>query len=902
MEPDKNQDKESDSLNPGQTDYDNKFNGLAKAEKDGTINDAKPTKEEKTSDKESESTKIKDKEEDQPGNWKDRFSGSKNNSKSKNKFSGFKKKGPMTTIILTLVGGGIGIGGLLSPGLLLVNLKEVMVNKFNAQLASMDRLTIETYKSKLTGGVGICGSTVSIRCKYSSMSDRQMKRFANAGITVEVDPDGKNLIGRNRVTGLTMEGRTIKASGLIDELNKNPKFRASVKKAYNPLFAGFADKIWNKTLFKFRITEKGIVIEGNTDAEKARSIQEDTKNPAISSEDIDVNNKKPSPDNYKNADGSLREAEFNNATKNFNDAVAASKKLASEAANIAEEVAGTGLKAATKAGASLAKNTLSLTGAVDNICTVYGTLRAVGFAAKTVRVLQLARYAMLFLKIADQIKAGGNPNPVDVTYLAGILTRDVVGTIKRKTATESFGYRFAAFGERGKMPSTAMQFLAGGGLAGDMIALTTVFDSVLGEFPHKTCRLVNNMLFQFASVTGGIVLAVFSAGATVTLGAVVQGVLTTAVGVATIFLPALLKDIVAGVAVDSDTVGDPAGNAITSGASGLQGEAAMLGGNSPLTPQQAVPYQALSESTIAQYNEEDRLSRSPFDVTSKNTFLGNLLFKLTPTISKASSISGVLTSIASILPTSLKLISPITKAADIGDFTYCADEDYKSMNIATDPFCNISYGIPKEDLSIGPITVIDNMIQNGDIDENGNIKDGPYKYFTEQCGAARTDPLGYTGTSFDGDKGEICMNNETNKMNKYYYLYQIYQRVEAGMDGSDEALNLAEEANGGMNADISFYNSSLGTYAVGSNQPEVNDSAYIEDINITENPTNQEDNSNTINFNNQTTTQNKTLDKDKSDRSNNNFICKMSDINNQITDINYLCGKTNLIINRVYAL
>ncbi|MEI6054359.1 MAG: hypothetical protein WCQ49_03275, partial [Candidatus Saccharibacteria bacterium] len=712
MEPEKSQDKASDSLNPGQTDYDSKFNGLAKAEKDGTIDDSKKSEEKGTSDKESESSKIKGKEEDQPGGWKDKFSGNKKGGKSNSKFGGLKKKGPMTTIILTVLGGGLGIGGLLSPGLLIVNLKEVMVNKFNAQLASMDIRTTKMYRSKLTGGVGICGATINIKCKYSSMSDRQIKRFKNAGIEVEIDPDGKTL-GRNRVTGLKMEGSqtTIKANQLTDELNKNPKFRASVKKAYNPLFAGFADKIWNKTLFKFKITEKGIKIEGDTDAEKAKSIQEDTKNPAVSSEEVDIG-KKPSAEDpeFLDENGKVKQAELDNATKNFEEAASTGKKLAKEGAEIAEEIAEGGVKAATKAATSL-KNAVSLTGAVDTVCTLYGTLRAVGFAAKTVRALQLARYAMLFLKIADQIKAGGNPNAVDVTYLAGILTKDALGTVKRKTATESFGYRFAAYGERGVMPTTAMQFLAGGGLAGDMINLTAVFNKILGNSPQTVCKFINNIVFQFASTAGGIALAVMSFGGTVTAGAVIQTVLGVAAGVATIFLPALLKDIIAGVVVDKDTVGDLAGDAITSGASGLQGASAMMGGNSPLTPEQAVDYQALSESTIAQYNEEDRLSRSPFDITSKNTFLGNLLFKLTPAISKASSISGSLSSIASLLPNSIKLLSPMTKAADTGDYTVCTDEDYKSMHIATDPFCNISYGIPKQDLGIDPITVIENMIQ-----------------------------------------------------------------------------------------------------------------------------------------------------------------------------------------------
>ena len=77
---------------------------------------------EKTDDKSS----IKDREESGSnvvqGPWGNKVTG-KQAGPTKGKFNlaGLKKKGPLTTIILTLVGGGIGIGGLLSPSLLLVN-------------------------------------------------------------------------------------------------------------------------------------------------------------------------------------------------------------------------------------------------------------------------------------------------------------------------------------------------------------------------------------------------------------------------------------------------------------------------------------------------------------------------------------------------------------------------------------------------------------------------------------------------------------------------------------------------------------------------------------------------------------------------------------------------------------
>lgn len=812
------------TLNPGQTHADEQFNGLNKAEENGNVKDGTKNTDDSTTNN---IDKIKNAEDNPNSDWKNNVSGEKpDTKKAGGRFSFIKKKGPLATIILTVVGGGIGIGGLLSPGLLIVNLKEMMVGKFNAQLTSMDIRTNKILKNKTLGNFGVCTSVVSIACKYSSMSDKQIANFKKAGIDIEID-ESKTILGRNKPKSFKLEGDdiTITPAKFADELASNPKFRTAVKKGYNPLFAGFADKIGNKVLFTFG-GKKGVKLNGDTPEEKLGDIQNETKNTV----DPDIKGVDSSPPDASDTNKYPSGETDANYTKDLDDFTAA-KKLGTEVLDEAADIASDGIKAASKttvAAAKTAASALSITGIADNLCTVYGSIRAVGFAAKTVRALQLAKYAMIFLTIADQIKAGGNPNPDDVSYLGSVLTAEVSSVVKdsdgniiknadgtdktaKKTATDSFGYKYAAYGETGTMPDTATQFLAGGGLAGSLIMVTSMINNTLGKTPNDTCKVLNNVLFQIGSITVGIGAAIASGGLSITVKGAIQIGMGIAVSAAIIFLPALLKDIVAGVVVDENTVGELAGDAITSGSSSAMGKVASVGGNAPLTVAQAVAYQDLSSKVANQYAEEDRLAYSPFDITNKNTFMGSFFTKIVPYLTRSSSLAGTLSSAASMVSSSFSSVLPITKATSDAEYSYCKDLDYVNLGVAADPYCNIAYGIPTQDLEIDPLDVLTGM--SGEIDNNGNAVTGSkYQEFITKC-MNRTTPLGYTGDSFSDSDGSECIigsgDNTFSKL-KYYYLFQIDQRVEHGMDGTDETLNLAMDS--GLRSDIGFYDGSNGIY------------------------------------------------------------------------------------------
>ncbi len=742
-----------------------------------------------------------------------------------------RKKGPLA-LILGGTAGGAGIAGLLfSPAMMFIQMKEALIGKGNMQLASMHVRTHAKIRAKIkntTGGVCV---GIKIMCKYKSMSAKQIAAFDKAGIKIKGNESF--FPGRIRPTDFEFNGKPISADDFSKMMRTDPKFRAAVNNGYNPKFAGYADSIWQKTAKWLGIKKSKVKLNGDTPEEKMADLEATAKGTSSADgskiltrtgEDGKIYLVDKDGNFLEDVDGNKIEAnvtdvnadeftDFDNALRQTDEIVESGDKAMKE---IAEEIAGgSGVKRVITKGA----NILKVTGYFDDACTVYNTVRAVGFAAKTVRFFQLVDYAMVFLRLADQMKAGGNPDPKDVEVMGDILTKEIsgAGKVLVRSATESFGYKYAAFGERGKMPGLSMQFLAGGGLTGDIIHITDYFKvAFAGGNPKKICHTLANPIVSVASIVAGALLLYFTAGSGTTIIQALKAAGTTAakslgtwvsIGMvaANLVLPALLKNIIAGNVIDGSTVGEKAMEAITSGSFGIMSKTAAAGANAPLKSAEAAEYSELGMQIQEQYAEEDRLAYSPFDITNSNTFMGKLFSKLTPYIVNMNSVANILSSISSITTNSMSLaINSQTASADTADEykNWCGqDEDYKDMDLATDPYCNVIYGIPPAYLEKDPIEVLNDL--QGEIDpDTGAPSSENYKKFVEKC-IDRKEPLGNYGSTSGITDGSECLFGakfDTTENNSNYYLHLIDQRVEAGMSGEDEVLNAA--TNYGY---ISFY-------------------------------------------------------------------------------------------------
>lgn len=729
-------------------------------------------------------------------NFDSSYSGKKNSSgkilSGSNVRAILKKRGPLGLIAILGLGGGL-VGTLLfSPGILLVQMKEMLVDRFNYQLAGMETRSNIILNKKISSDFtsGVCTNPLSIRCKYSTISNKQAERLKLAGIDIE---DGSQKIG-NRIKPGTIkwQGETIDARDFNRKFNSDPNFRAAMRKAYNPRFAGFADSVWAKVSSRIGISKVRALPDGD-DATKAQAIQDQAKDgrriSVVPDDGIDC----PSDGGNctrRNGGGELTEAESDAARATKAAAVAGLEEAIESTVGAADEAIAEGteiIKTTTDVAIGGVANFLKVTGGADIACQAYTAVRGLGYAAKTVRALQLARYAMVFLNTADQIKEG-TAKAEDVAYLGGILTNiayNVKSGAQRKAAMDSFGMQYASYGTMGGYNNTYVsQFMAGGGLTGDLINVTNWINAQLPGGARQTCAILSNGFVQLGSVAAGVALLLIP-GVNVVVGAadIAKAIGSVAASVGLAILPDLMKDIVAGT-VTEGIVGEDSGNAIASGASTTMSQLAAERG-APLTVDQAVAYQGVHNETLALYAEEERATLSPLDATSRNTFVGSMISQIVPYAGSVSSVATLLSSTPKFFGNALSSLVPKSSATTAEEariaFSSCNDPDYvEYLEIATDPFCNPIYGIPTEYIEKDPITVAEELIAGGHISEEGVPVSDEYKKFITNC-INRTTPLGDNAGVADGSDGMECKIDTATKAN--FYLFNLDGTIEEGMDG-----------------------------------------------------------------------------------------------------------------------
>ncbi len=792
--------RQEDRLNPGQQDYDRRFNTIAKAEEAGTFNDI-ANNFDKTADGSQEDANIeRARQSEAEAGGAPEFTNNVRGklTKQKGRFKGWvKKAGPALGI-----GGGLGIGGLVfmaltSPSLLFFQLNSTMLEKFNTQLASMEARSNKLLMAKINNSTtGFCSNAVSIRCKYSTMSDKQLEKFKKAGI--EVNPDeGKSITGRTKPLSYTFKGQTITANNFASAVSNNAEFRSALRQAYNPKYAGLSGKAWSAVATKFKVSKTPPELDAE-DEGKARQKLATIAREGFREADLDVdklvaNETKKDPNCTGDDCATYKQEEIDQAKALRAEAEsgASGNKVRSALADVGGEVAKFG-------------NVIKATGVIDDACMGYAALNGLTYASKAIRAAQLVRYAMVYLSISDAIKAGQSPSQKDIEFLGNTLTattkdpNDPTKTLIG-SATDSFGYKYAAYGDSSasqRSMEISNRFMAGGGLVGEISATS---NTILSFFPggrdaaRDTCKTLGNPFVQAGSLLLGVAM-LFVPG--VNVGKAIAGAsIHIAISFAISMIPTLLADIVAGT-VTAGITGEEAGNAITSGSGKLLSDSvASQNGAAPMTKDDAIAYNSIQTQTTNQYIADELESTSPFDATNPHTFVGSIASALLPLQSS----SNPITSVASLLASSVKGIIPQSKAASDAEYAeslnICNDLDVQEVKYAADPFCNVIRGIPPQYLNIDPIEVVDKL--GAEIGEGG-MPQGKYAEFVDKC-IESLEPLGYAEgeQEFDPNIAKDCIIGSTNTNypnNVYYYLNYMDSRIEAGMSGEDE---ITEEVQGG---------------------------------------------------------------------------------------------------------
>lgn len=815
--------KQDEKLNPGQQDYDRRFNDIVEAEKQAAAFKDISDNYDKDADASQEDANIKKLQQEEASSapsagWRNDVKGDGGTEKRSRLKGWFKKASPALGI-----GGILGIGGfiliaLTSPSLLIVQIKETMAEKFNTQLASMESRSNKLLISKLEGSTkGYCGSIVTIRCKFTTMSKKQVEKLKAAGIEVE----GEEVIGgRTRPTGLVFNGEEISPKDFSRRASTDAAFRSALKQAYNPKYAGFVGKAWANVSARFKISKQMPELNANEGEEKARAklneiAREGTSDSGRTTLDIDD----------ENCDAECRER--TNGVNSEAEKLGSQIKEGDPANEVRAHLSGVGLGTVTSA--------FKITGIVDNACQVHGAATMLSYAAKSLRAAQLARYFMVFATFADGIKGGASPDPADIAFLGNIATATVRDKndptkVTLGSFTDSFGYKYAAYGDTGaskKSMQVANRFMAGGGFVGEMsTAMNTIYSFIPGGRPaaKDTCRTLGNPFIQGASLVLGVA-ALLVPGANVAK-MTIQAAGSITVSLILAALPALLMDIVAGT-VTENIQGEESGNAVTSGAGSVMSDAlAAQNGNGPVTKADAIAYNALQTEITNQYIADETRNTSPFDATNPHTFVGSIAASLLPLQSS----SNPLTTIGSVLTNSLKSIVPSSNALSTEQYKesleICQDPDVLDAGYAADPFCNVIRIIPPKYLDRDPITVADRLIAANDLSEDG-MPIGNYATFINDC-ILNQEPLGYASadSGFDVAAASKCIINDSTAD---YYINFADRRVDLGQSDEDTVGESNTTSIAGVAIDMEhLYEDSTGVACAPNTIDKGTNTGYVE--------------------------------------------------------------------------
>jgi hypothetical protein len=684
------------------------------------------------------------------------------NNKSK---SFLKKAGPTGGIVGLL----LGMAGIVSffggPGLLIVNFVEQYTDAFNTQLASMDARMSRIVRAKLENTTKGCALPKSPLCKFSTFSETELKNFEDNKLT----PQGKKetITGRYKITGFQLEsGETVSAKDFSKRMKSDINFRNSMTKSYGGLgglkLAGIWDRVANDYRAKRGINFARPFKDGSTDADRLKVVDDLSKGTPQTSGVVanacDDRTPQCSPEEREKA-----QADADAATQKANDAAKAG------GIGTPEESASSQVGSGTKSFASVVKG-FGILGAADSACAFIGFSRNVGLVTKTTRLRQMMLFSTIFLTTHSMIKSGDAVDQ-DVSFVGDMLTQTFTNDsgVTTKGATDSFGYRNAAYGDTG-IDEAASPYIAGASFGGESsgvmqeaIALLGAGGTAAGSMLaiRKACKFVNNPLVVGGSMIVGIG-ALFLPG--VNAGKVLgQVAVSGAFMAAQAILLAKLGDITNGVLVGKNDSREAVGNIMNVSSSSLLMGIGNSGGNPILSKTQATSVQAHYNEVRLAYAEMDRLNMSPLDPSSESTFVGSIYARMAPYIAKSTSISGAFSSIIGISGGITRNLLPPTVSAASTPGCEEQDPDIKDAGYATTEFCVELTGTDPKYLDIDPITASEYLIEKGYLDEATDEFTETAKPFIDTCIQRDTTtlPYGYSGENFDKDNGKGCIIDDS---------------------------------------------------------------------------------------------------------------------------------------------
>lgn len=682
------------------------------------------------------------------GPWDNKTTiGGSNTTEPSRRLSFIKKKGPLTAIIMSVLVGGSGIGFFLTGAIAPIAFFEAISGDLNDQLGALDIRSEYMARNKLISSeksqaIKGCGK-LSIRCKFATLSDKQIRKLGKAGIKVVASTETtKGILGGRTIPDkYIFHGKEYSPSEWGDMLKTNRQAQMAQRKANNMKYAGLSDKTFiTRVLARFGVSFKPPELKGSPqdrmNALMNRSGVTDAKDIKFSK----TTDKDGNP--AWELDGDTDLDKDGKPKRTYTDA----EKTSMEKAQ-ARVVTAKPPSKVTKASVGA----LSALGYWDLACSISKMIGAASITAKIANQQELIKFAMPIASLAGQMKAG-DITPQNAEALGKFFTdvdsrkyiADVSGTtlnannelqpdVKINSSSSSEPSNNPNYGKSGmdsdlfRMSNTGQvappspgrsvfslgmgqnQLLAGFSNFADIAsAITNVGDA-------SACKFVQNGIVRGV----GIIASIAIGAATFGTGTVVQAAIAGSLMIAISVLDTMMNNMLGGSLVSTDNLADaPVDRAAATwtGMSVAYGAAAQSRGLIPGNSGQLAQYQnEVQNPTKQDYIALDASEANPLDIYDQYSFIGSFARSLLGYTSSSISGTSALSNIASIVSGGLTSIfkSPVYAATiDESRFKQCDDQGYKDVGIDADVQCNVRYYMPSDDLKMDTDEVAAYMEEN----------------------------------------------------------------------------------------------------------------------------------------------------------------------------------------------
>lgn len=233
----------------------------------------------------------------------------------------------------------------------------------------------------------------------------------------------------------------------------------------------------------------------------------------------------------------------------------------------------------------------------------------------------------------------------------------------------------------------------------------------------------------------------------------------TLVGIAISHLVPFIAGIFTRKAVTA-VAGEDLGNMLVSGANIYMGQNHQQSGGSVANKESLIAYLQEQDRVIAEKARHERETRSPFDVTSKYTFLGSLANQMIPIASQTTSLTSIVKGMSTVVGNAVSSMTPRSSATSAAIQAQAASDqteescpDMAEIGGIADAFCNPYIITDTSTLSAHPATIVNqvDLADDDNLDDNGEIEnDGNLARYIIYCGQ-RTSPWGKIDQNIAGD-------------------------------------------------------------------------------------------------------------------------------------------------------